>query len=404
MHMQSRVPMNHMTTSSHDEEEKVPGSVSQPKTEAGTGAMAADNSVKSSSGSTFDVTDSPLSLSSPPSARPSPPPLLSDTTGEHNDDIVLTEMDDMTINLTSIPPPAPPSSDEPSSKSTPGVESSSSRERDTYSEMLIDCAASALTTNTGVQGHRLSSISDAHGGRMNAIPSEHPSAALHTASDGLESINGSTNGGTNVRSKKRVTGFFKAMGRVMGLRRSAKSNNSSNNSNNNQSNSNNNQNTSSSSNNNNNNSHQQVDRDRSSMMSFDAGSSDQQIQVMAARIEGAAAIGREATNEVGSHVGGGHSIGSRSVTDHRQASLSLALPQSLPSAHSQAPLQQQQQQQQQPVASMHSKCFPNPGSLGKCATYPLPVLCRTFLTRALTHLVDAHNFRIEIGLSQHHVR
>ena len=305
---------------------------SQPKT--GSGAIPADNSV-----STFDVTDSPMSLSAPSSSRPSPTPLQPNSTNEDND-VVLAEI--------AIPPPAPPSFDDSPMRSTPVVESSPSR--DTYSEILIDCAASALTTNTGAQGHRLSSISDVHGENTNGISSEHPSATLHTASNGSNSIND----GNNVRPKKRVTGFFKAVGRVMGLRRSAKSihqNNTSNNTNHNQNN-----------NSNSNHHQQQVDRDRSSVLSCEAGSSTDQQMLMAARIEQAAAIGREATNEVGGGAGGCHSIGSRSVTDHHHASMSLAVPPSISSIQSHVPVPQQPM-----VASIHSKSFPNPGSLGKHA-------------------------------------
>ena len=298
---------------------------SQPK--IGSGAIPADNSV-----STFDVTDSPMSLSAPSSARPSPTPLQPNSTNEHND-VVLAEI--------AIPPPAPPSFDDSPMRSTPVVESSPSR--DTYSEILIDCAASALTTNTGAQGHRLSSINDMHGENSNAISSEHPSATLHTAFNGSNSIND----GSNVRPKKRVTGFFKAVGRVMGLRRSAKGIHQTNINNNNNS----------------NHHHQQVDRDRSLVLSCEAGSSSDQQMLMAARIEQAAAIGREATNEVGGGAGGCHSIGSRSVTDHHHASSSLAVPPSLSSIQSQIPLPQQHT-----VASIHSKSFPNPGSLGKHAT------------------------------------
>lgn len=335
---------------------KMPSSQHHPKTGSG-GALlpAADNSV-----STFDVTDSPISLSAPSSARPSPTllqPTTNSTAELHHNDVVLAE--------TAIPPPAPPSFDESPMKSTPIVESSSSPSRDTYSEILIDCAASALTTNTGAQGHRMSAISAVHGENTNPIPSEHPSVTLHTASasNGTKLIAD----GNNVRPKKRVTGFFKAVGRVMGLRRSAKSNHQNNTNNHTTSTS-----TSASNHNQHDNSHsnyqqQQVDKDRSSLLSCEAGSSTNQQILLAARIEQASAIGREATNEVGGGAGGCHSVGSRSITDHHHhhASLSQAVPPSLSSIQSQVPLQQQQQQQA--VAFIHSKSFPNPGSLGKPA-------------------------------------
>ena len=120
-----------------------------------------------------------------------------------------------------VKPPAPPAfpyddgADERLECSS-GMRDREQQRSDLYSE--VDCAASALTTNTGAQqGFGLGQGAGPHHPLgTGATPSDQPNAHSSHSSQHTSQSAG------NAPKKQRVRGFLKAVGRAIGLRRSAK--------------------------------------------------------------------------------------------------------------------------------------------------------------------------------------